>query len=144
MLPNQPECGSPCSTCEALAHENGRLRAKYRQFELGESYLLRERAEKAEADNARLRAELEKANRVLENSVARPVFEATCAELTALREDKQRMDWLDLNPRKVAHASGYHGERDSWSYFDAQRVFHDAPSLRDAIDAARAALEAKP
>lgn len=40
---------------EELETTNAKLRAKYRPFELGESHLLRERAEKAEADNARLR-----------------------------------------------------------------------------------------
>ena len=73
---------------------------------------------------------------------------AGCATLSkenaALRADKARLDWLDRNPRKISNAAGYRGEQDTWSYFDAQKVFHDAPTIRAAIDAARAALEAKP
>ena len=28
MLPEPPDCGAPCGCCEALAHDNGRLRAE--------------------------------------------------------------------------------------------------------------------
>jgi hypothetical protein len=28
MLPEQPECGSPCAMCEAMAHLNSKLRAE--------------------------------------------------------------------------------------------------------------------
>lgn len=28
MLPEPPECGTPCGACEALAHDNARLRAE--------------------------------------------------------------------------------------------------------------------
>ena len=67
-------------------------------------------------------------------------LESLRAENASLRADKARLDWLDRNPRKISNAAGYRGEQDTWSYFDAQKVFHDAPTIRAAIDAARAAL----
>jgi hypothetical protein len=51
-------CEHAVKRANRLEAENSALREKYRPFELGESYLLRERAEKAEADNARLREAL--------------------------------------------------------------------------------------
>jgi hypothetical protein len=43
MLPDPPECGSPCETCEALAHENGRLRLSLTLAEARNRRLERER-----------------------------------------------------------------------------------------------------
>jgi hypothetical protein len=51
---------------DRLRADNAELRAKYRPFELGESYLLRERAEKSEANNARLRKAMKRALPILE------------------------------------------------------------------------------
>jgi chromosome segregation ATPase len=57
--------------------------------------------------------------------------------LAETQKDTARLDWLDKNPRRVAHAAGYRGDGDTWVWRDAVWASLDAESLRAAIDGAR-------
>ncbi len=79
MLPNQPECGSPCSTCEALAHENGRLRDEIASVRKGSATVCAE----LRAENATLRAFRSYIHRFVDYEKR---FEQACSALA--KEDK--------------------------------------------------------
>ena len=63
--------------------------------------------------------------------------EAAEKALAEAAEDTALLDWLDKNPRRVAHAAGYRGDGDTWVWRDAIWASFDAETLRAAIRAAR-------
>jgi hypothetical protein len=83
----------------------------------------RKAADRIEAD-AELIAQLQAENAALR------------AERDAIRRDAERLDFIEYNPDAVVRSRGYLGAPDSWSWRDENKSGHDAPSLRDAIDAA--------
>jgi len=60
------------------------------------------------------------------------------AEVERLREDAERINFIESNPHKVAFARPAQGHRvGSWGWFDTLSNYNESASLREAIDAAR-------
>jgi hypothetical protein len=58
-------------------------------------------------------------------------------QLSEAKADTADLDWYDANPKAIVYASGYRGDRDSWSYRGRDGFKLDAGTLREAIRAAR-------
>lgn len=65
-----------------------------------------------------------------------PILEALAQAREEARRDKERLDFMDANPKAVTRAFGYLGSPDAWSY-TVDGTAHTATTIRAAIDAAR-------
>ena len=63
--------------------------------------------------------------------------DAALREITALRKDKERLDWLESKDAHVNHAYGLTGH--SWVVEAASDIEHYGDTLRQAIDLAKEA-----
>jgi hypothetical protein len=141
MLPEPPECGTPCGLCESLAHDNARLREELdaeKQKYAGCYFAWRESEAKLRAEVERLTKELSY-HKISAETCAMVARDKIAAEqrAEAAEADREQLDWLDGQGEPETYEDAPHAL--VWSVIGdpGQR------SIRAAIDAARAKGGAK-